>query len=44
LKHTIEGKIEGPGSGRRKCKQLLDDLKEMRRYWKMIEEALDHTL
>ena len=26
----------------RGCKQLLDDLKEMRRYWKLTEEALDH--
>jgi hypothetical protein len=24
--------------------QLLDDLKEMRRYWKLKEEALDRTL
>jgi hypothetical protein len=28
--------------GRRK--QLLDDLKETRGYWKLKEEALDHTL
>jgi hypothetical protein len=28
----------------RRCKQLLDDLKEKRRYWKLKEEALDHTL
>jgi hypothetical protein len=36
LKHVIEGKIEGriqvTGRRGRKCKQLLDDLKEMRRY------------
>jgi hypothetical protein len=25
-------------------KQLLDDLKEKRRYWKLTEEALDRTL
>jgi hypothetical protein len=48
LKHVIEGKIEGRtemmgGRGRRR-KQLLDDLKENRRYWKLKEEALDHTL
>jgi hypothetical protein len=24
--------------------QLLDDLKEKRRYWTLKEEALDHTL
>jgi hypothetical protein len=29
--------------GRRR-KQLLDDLKEKRRYWKLKEEALDHTV
>jgi hypothetical protein len=29
--------------GRRR-KQLLDDLKEKRIYWKLKEEALDHTL
>jgi hypothetical protein len=27
----------------RRCKQLLDDLKEKRRYWKLKEEALDRT-
>jgi hypothetical protein len=25
-------------------KQLLDDLKEKRRYWKLKEEALDRTV
>jgi hypothetical protein len=29
--------------GRRR-KQLLDDIKETRRYWKLKEEALDRTL
>jgi hypothetical protein len=29
--------------GRRR-KQLLDDLKENGRYWKLKEEAIDHTL
>jgi hypothetical protein len=29
--------------GRRR-KQLLDDLKEKRRYWTLKEEALDRTL
>jgi hypothetical protein len=45
---VIEGKFEGKTEmmGRRgtRCKQLLDDLKEKRRYWKLKEEALDHTL
>jgi hypothetical protein len=41
---VIEGKLEGriEMTGRRK--QLLDDLKEKRRYWKLKEEALDRTL
>jgi hypothetical protein len=38
LKHIIEGKI-----GRRR-KQLLASLKEMRRYWKFKQKALDRTL
>jgi hypothetical protein len=29
--------------GRRR-KQLLDDLKETKRYWKLEEDALDRTL
>jgi hypothetical protein len=45
LKHLTEGKLEGriEMTGRRR-KQLLDDLKEKRRYWKLKEEALDRTL
>jgi hypothetical protein len=48
LKHVIEGKLEGGievmrRRGRRR-KQLLVDLKEKRRYWKLKEEALDRTL
>jgi hypothetical protein len=48
LKHVIEGKVEGriemsERRGRRR-KQLLDDLKEKRRYLKLKEEALDRTL
>jgi len=31
------------GRGRR-CKQLLDDLKGKRGYWKLEEEALDRAL
>jgi hypothetical protein len=38
-KHVIEGKIEWrievTGRRGRKCKQLLDDLKETRGYWKL---------
>jgi hypothetical protein len=48
LKHVIEGKLEGriemtERRGTRR-KQLLDDLKEKRKYWKLKEEALDSTL
>jgi hypothetical protein len=47
-KHVIEGKLEGrielTGRRGRRRKQLLDDLKEKKRYWKLKEEALDRTL
>jgi hypothetical protein len=47
LKHAIEGKLEGrtemTGRRGRRRKQLLDDLKEKRRYWKLKEKALDCT-
>ena len=32
------------GRRERRRKQLLDDLKEKRRYWKLKEEALDRTM
>jgi hypothetical protein len=48
LKHVIEGRLEGTtemtGRRGRRRKQLLDDLKEKRRYWKGKEEALDRAL
>jgi hypothetical protein len=48
LKYVIEGKTEGrievTGRRGRRRKQLLDDLKEKREYWKMKEEALDRNL
>jgi hypothetical protein len=48
LKQVIEGKLEGriemTGRRGRMRKQLLDDLKEKRRYWNLKEEALDRTL
>jgi hypothetical protein len=47
LKHVIEEKTEGTEvTGRRgiRRKQLPDHLKEMKRSWKLKEEALDHTL
>jgi hypothetical protein len=48
LRHVIEGKLEGriemTGRRGRRRKQLLDDLKEKRGYWKLKEEALDSSL
>jgi hypothetical protein len=39
LKHVIERKVEGVlevmGREGGRCKELLDDLKERRRYWKL---------
>jgi hypothetical protein len=47
LKHVIGGKLEGriemTGRRGRRRKQLLDGLKEKRRYCKLKEEALDRT-
>jgi hypothetical protein len=44
LIHIIEGKIRGTRRRGRRRKKPLDDLKEARRYWKLEEEAQDHTL
>jgi hypothetical protein len=48
LKQVIGGKLEGrikvTERRRRRCKQLLDDLKEKKRCWKLKEEALDRTV
>jgi hypothetical protein len=44
LSHNIEGKIRGTRRRGRRRKQLLGDLKEARRYWKLKEEAQDRTL
>jgi hypothetical protein len=48
LKYVIEGNMEGrleltERRGRR-CKQPLDDLKEMKKYCGLKEEALDRSL
>jgi hypothetical protein len=40
----IGERIEVLGRRRRRRKQLLDDLKEMRGYWKLEKEALDRNL
>jgi hypothetical protein len=37
LEHTIEGRIEMTG-------RILDNRKEIRRFWKLKEEAQDHTI
>ena len=46
--HVVGGRIEGKIEVRirrgRRCKQLLDDLKDARRYWKLQEAALDRTV
>jgi hypothetical protein len=48
LQWVIEGKIKGgievTGRRGRKCRKLLDDLKERRGYSHLKEEALDHTM
>jgi len=48
LQRVIEGKIKGgiEGTGRRggRRKKLLDDLKEMRGYSHLKEEALERTM
>jgi hypothetical protein len=44
IKGALKGKIEMTGRRGRRRKQLLDGLKEKRRYWKLKEEALDRTL
>jgi hypothetical protein len=48
IKHVIGGKIEGgtemTGRRGRRSKQLLDGLKEVKRDWKMKEEALDRSV
>jgi hypothetical protein len=41
LKHVTEGKIQVKEKRGRRCKQLLDDVKETRRYRKLKEETLD---
>jgi hypothetical protein len=44
IEGKLEGRIEMTGQRGRRHKQLLDDLKEKKRYWKLKEEALDCTL
>ena len=44
IEERIEGRVEGTGRRRRRPKQLLDDLKEIRGYWKLMGEALHRRL
>jgi hypothetical protein len=43
IEGKLEGRIEMTGRRERRRKQLLDDIKEKKRYWKLKEEALDRT-
>ena len=44
LKGVTEGRVEGTGRRWKRRKQLLDDVKETKSYWKLKEEALCRTL
>ena len=48
VKHIVEGKIEGQikvtGRRGRRRNQVLDDVKETRRYWELKEGARERTL
>jgi len=44
LKHVIDGKIAGTGRRGKRRKQLLDNLKEKRQYWKLKVGTLDRNL
>ena len=43
LKHVTEETVEGAGRQRTRRKQLPDDLKGTKSYWKLKEEVLDRT-
>jgi hypothetical protein len=44
MEGNIEGKTKVMGRRGRRCKQLLNVLKEIKGYWELKEEALDRTL
>jgi hypothetical protein len=48
IKYIIEGKIQGRikvmGRCGRRCKQILDDLKDKTQCWTLEDEALDHIV
>jgi hypothetical protein len=43
IEREIEGRIEMTGRRGRICKQLLEERKDRKRYWKLEEEALYST-
>jgi hypothetical protein len=43
IEGKLEGRIEMTGRRGRRIKQLLNDLKEKRGYWKLKELALDRS-
>jgi hypothetical protein len=43
IEGNTEGRIEVTGRRERRCKYLLDDLKEKSGYCKSKEEVLDHS-
>ena len=44
IERKIKGEIEVTGRQGRRCRKLLDDLKERRGYSRLKEEALDRTM
>ena len=44
MEENIEGRIEVTGRRGRRCKQLLNVLKENKGYWDLKGEALDRSL
>jgi hypothetical protein len=44
LKHFVKGKIEMTGGGGRRHKQLQNDIKGKKMYWRLKEEAVDGTV
>jgi len=44
IKHVFDGKVEETRRQGGRSKQLLNDLKETTRYWKLKEEALYRTM
>ena len=44
IKYVVEGNVEGTRRQGRRRKQLLNELKETPRYWKLKEEAIDRTV